>query len=455
MHRNTNNKRSLSGQGLALRLASYFAGSRFAARYHLNKPAERIAYLSTKNGFKLISGIQKRKARTQATAQPKTTAQLSAPKNSSPLFDLSLSDEQQIIQNTLHTYAREVFRSQAFAADEQQQPAELFSGPFATQLSELGLNAFSVPEALGGGAQHYSPVTNAIIAETLAWGDMSLAYCALAPTAVANALVKWGSPEQKNTLLPRYLDDPLCISAIAVQEKQPLFNPHHLRTEAKKTKNGYRLNGQKTLVPFSGQAEHYLVAAMQKGRPGLFIVAGDHPALQFSNHNTMGMRAAGNGTLTINNAELPHEALLGGEAFLQRPDNYHEFIHAGQLHWCALAIGTCQAALDYVIPYCNERQAFGEPISHRQSVAFLIADIAIELESMRLLTWRAASLAEAGKPFIREAYLAHTLCSEKSMKIATDAVQLLGGHGFTKEHPVERWYRDLRVLACQTSGLHL
>ena len=100
-----------------------------------------------------------------------------------------------------------------------------------------------------------------------------------------------------------------------------------------------------------------------------------------------------------------------------------------------------------MIPYCNDRKAFGEPISNRQGVAFMIADIGIELEGMRLLTWRAASRAELGLPFTREAYLARLFAAEKGMQIGTNGVQLLGGHGFTKEHPVERWYRDLRAIA--------
>jgi alkylation response protein AidB-like acyl-CoA dehydrogenase len=97
--------------------------------------------------------------------------------------------------------------------------------------------------------------------------------------------------------------------------------------------------------------------------------------------------------------------------------------------------------------YVNERVAFGEPISHRQSVAFMVADIAIELEGMRLMTYRAASRAEQGLPFTREAYLARLQCTERGMKIGTDGVQLLGGHGFTREHPVELWYRNLRALS--------
>jgi alkylation response protein AidB-like acyl-CoA dehydrogenase len=102
--------------------------------------------------------------------------------------------------------------------------------------------------------------------------------------------------------------------------------------------------------------------------------------------------------------------------------------------------------LDYVTPYVKERHAFGEPIAHRQSVAFMVANMAIELQSMRLLTYKAAGRAAAGKDFSREVALARKLCAEKGMQIGLDGVQLLGGHGFVKEHPVERWYRDLRGI---------
>jgi len=102
--------------------------------------------------------------------------------------------------------------------------------------------------------------------------------------------------------------------------------------------------------------------------------------------------------------------------------------------------------LDYVIPYVNERKAFGEPISHRQAVAFGVSNIAIELEGMRLATYRAASRAEQGQDYLRQVALARRLCADKGMAIGSDGVQLLGGHGFIKEHPVERWYRDLRAV---------
>jgi alkylation response protein AidB-like acyl-CoA dehydrogenase len=111
--------------------------------------------------------------------------------------------------------------------------------------------------------------------------------------------------------------------------------------------------------------------------------------------------------------------------------------------------------LEYVIQYANDRVAFGEPISHRQAVAFMIANLAIEVEGLRLLTWRAASRAEQGLPFHREAYLARVAAQDKGLEIASNGVQLLGGHGFIKDHPVERWYRDLMTLSTLEGALLL
>jgi alkylation response protein AidB-like acyl-CoA dehydrogenase len=126
--------------------------------------------------------------------------------------------------------------------------------------------------------------------------------------------------------------------------------------------------------------------------------------------------------------------------------DFSEAIALARLGWAALAVGTSHAVLDYAIPYVKEREAFGEPVARRQSVAFMCATIATELDGLRLVTWRGASRAEQGLSFAREAALAKRIATDKGMQIGLDGVQLLGGHGFTKEHPVERWYRDLRAL---------
>jgi alkylation response protein AidB-like acyl-CoA dehydrogenase len=129
-----------------------------------------------------------------------------------------------------------------------------------------------------------------------------------------------------------------------------------------------------------------------------------------------------------------------------KPFDLRRFVDLSRIGSGALALGVGQAVLDYVKQYCNDRVAFGEPITNRQAVAFMIADIAIELDGMRLLVYRAAARAERGMDFHREAYLAAVQCAEKGMKIGTDGVQLLGGHGFIREHMVELWYRNLRAL---------
>lgn len=426
-------------QGLGLGLATRFSSHKLVEKYNLRKPAEKLAYIATRKGFEVISQrIAKKKTNNEIKHLPQ-------PKSHSR-FDLSLSEEQQMIKDTVRAYAEEMIRGAAHDANEEMSLPK----DFLANLMDIGLNYFAVPENMGGAAQSYSPTTNAIISEELAWGDFSLAFASLAPVSVANAIVKWGTDKQKQQYLAPFLSETPVKAAIGVQEPNAFFDPYNLSTKAKKTKTGFKLSGAKTLLPFAGDADTYLIAAKYKKAPRIFIVSGDASGLSWENAPAMGLRACGTGTLTLKDVEVTSDALLGDDSF-----DYQKFIDLGQLHWCALAVGTCQAALDYLIPYVNEREAFGEPISHRQAVAFMVADIGIELESMRLMLWQAASLAERGKDFHREAYLAHTLCSEKAMEIATNSVQLLGGHGFTKEHPAERWYRDLRVLACIQSGLHL
>ena len=218
-----------------------------------------------------------------------------------------------------------------------------------------------------------------------------------------------------------------------------------LKTKAQLINGQYLLNGEKTLVILGETADLFLVSAEFQGRPDVFVVK-RNSSITAQKSPAMGLKATE--TMTLQFQNTPAER-LGDEDF-----DYSAFLDLGNLMWCAMAVGTCEAVKAYCIGYANDRTAFGEPISHRQSVAFMIADMAIEIDAMRMLILNAASLAEAGQPFHREAYLARLLCAEKSMKIGTDGVQILGGHGFTKEHPVERWYRDLRATAILHSGLH-
>ena len=235
-------------------------------------------------------------------------------------------------------------------------------------------------------------------------------------------------------------------AALAVLEPRPLFDPFALQTTARTRTpgGGYTLDGVKSLVPARRRsAELFVVAAEPRGRArrcsssspgrtGVLIEA--EPA--------MGLRAASTGRLVLEDVSRAGRRLLGDGAPTSTPTASGCRASAGRRWRC----GTGRAVLDYVIPYVNERQAFGEPISHRQAVAFMVANIGIELEGARLVTLRAASRAEQGSRFAREAALARRLTAEYGMQIGSNGVQLLGGHGYVKEHPVERWYRDLRAV---------
>jgi alkylation response protein AidB-like acyl-CoA dehydrogenase len=188
------------------------------------------------------------------------------------------------------------------------------------------------------------------------------------------------------------------------------------------------------------EAELFIVAAALDGEPRLFLVESGTSGIGLAADPSMGLRAAGLTRLALDDVTVPESALLGDS------DAYRECVRLSRLAWAALALGTGKAVLDYTSEYVKSREAFGEPIAHRQAVAFMVANIAIELEGMRLVTLRAASRAEQNLDFAREVGLARRLASEHGMKIGTDGVQLLCGHGFVKEHPVERWYRDLRAV---------
>ena len=431
---NTNSNMN-KAQGFGLNLLTRFAGSELIDQLKMRKLLEKTLYHGSKSGFKLLDSA------TRQFKPASDTTKQRLPSSSKNLFDLSLTDEQQMMRDTIQRFASDVLRPAAHQADDQAS----YPAVIADQAHELGLLFYALPESYGGVASEIAVVSNVLIAEDLAHGDFSLATSILSSVGVANAITRWGNEKIQQKYLPAFAEDTPLLASFAVLENIPAFNPNELKTQAIQTDSNYLITGEKTLVVLGEQADILLVAAMLNGKPNIFVVEkGDMIGVR--QNPAMGLKACQ--TVSLNFGNTPAQ-LLTDDDF-----DYQAFLDLGALSWCALAIGTCQAVKEYCITYANERVAFGEPISHRQSVAFMIADMAIEIESMRMLLWNAASLAEAGQPFHREAYLARLLCNEKSMKIGNDGVQIIGGHGFTKEHPVERWYRDLRATATMHSGLH-
>jgi alkylation response protein AidB-like acyl-CoA dehydrogenase len=422
-------------QGFGLSLITKIAGSDVLDQFKLRKFLEKSLYQSSKIGFKTLSKTQK---------AFKTDAHVSKqrlPNQQKSLFDLSLTEEQQMTCDAMDQFASKVLYPLAAEADNNEKfPVMLWQ-----HAADIGLNYYALPEVLGGVATEKNILSNILIAEHLAKGDFTLTAGLLSTFSVINAITQWGSEKVQSTYLASFAHDPEIQATFAIQEATPAFNPLQLKTKAMLSNGQYVIDGEKTLVLLGETTDLFLVNADLNGTAEVFVVKRDS-SITAKKSSAMGLKAAETVTLHFNHS--PAE-LLGDDDF-----NYTAFLDLGNLMWCAMAVGTCEAVKAYCIQYANERTAFGEPISHRQSVAFMIADMAIEIDAMRMLVLNAASLAEAGQPFHREAYLARLLCAEKSMKIGTDGVQILGGHGFTKEHPVERWYRDLRATAILHSGLH-
>jgi len=184
------------------------------------------------------------------------------------------------------------------------------------------------------------------------------------------------------------------------------------------------------------------VIADLSGKPQAFLVDKGAPGLSIEADPAMGIRAARLGRIRFDRVRVPKSARLGGDDGIDA----ERLIDLSRIAWAALAVGQCDAMVDYTRNYAKERSAFGEPIANRQSVAFTIADMALERDALRLMVYRAASRAEHGMSFRREAFLARIQAAEKGMQIGTNGVQMLGGAGFVKDHPVELWYRHLRAV---------
>ena len=427
-------KRSATDIGLAL--ITPIVGQEFLDRHNLRNPLNQGLRYGVKTVFSAAGASTRQFKRIQGLG--KTPSRLKP--SGSDYFDLTPDDDQKMIIETVREFAEEILRPAAHDADA----AAGYPGDLIAKAVELGITAINIPEDFDGIAEHRSTVTNALVAEALAYGDMGQALPILAPGGVASALTHWGSADQQATYLKEFAGEHVPQACLAIAEPHALFDPTMLKTTAVRTPSGYRLYGVKSLVPAAGDAEVFIVAAQLNGKPAMFIVEASANGLTVKADPSMGIRAAALGQVELDKVTVPLSARLGEDDATD--SDYSEAIALSRLGWAALAVGTSHAVLDYVVPYIKEREAFGEPIARHQSVAFMCANIAIELDGLRLITWRGTARAEQGLPFAREAALARKLGTDKGMQIGLDGVQLLGGHGFTKEHPVERWYRDLRAV---------
>lgn len=361
-------------------------------------------------------------------------------------FDLEPTEEQAMVLDTVNRFADEIVRPAAEEADlHRKAPASVLDGAY-----ELGLASLVIPESLGGAATSHGTVTTTLIAEALARGDAGLAVAILAPIGVASLIADHGNGAQQGKYLPAFVGERRVPATLALHEAGVLFDPEKPATRARREGAGFVLDGTKHLVPVGTSAELFLVSAtLPDGSTGLFLVDGGTAGLSVEAEPSMGLGAAELSTVTLAGVKVGADALLGTDPSAVLA----EAVQRSRIAWCALTTGTCQAVLDYCGPYTNDRVAFGEPISHKQAVAFMVANMAIETDAMRLMTYKAAARVDAKASYRRESFLARIFASEHGMEVGSNGVQILGGHGFIRDYPVERWYRHLRGLGIAEGGI--
>lgn len=349
------------------------------------------------------------------------------------------TEEQETARDAMRGFAEQVMRPMARECDE----AAAVPDSFLTQAWELGLTSTQIPETYGGFGAERSPITNTVILEELAYGDAALTIAAVAPSLFAYAVLDFGTEDQKTKYLPLFCGPQYYAAAVAVAEPWARFDSLKPHTAATRKGKGFVLSGTKCLVPMGERASHYLVVAQSNEGADAFFVARDAAGVSVSGpEKNLGLHALPTATLELCDVEVAEGDRLGGSA---RAD-VERLLNHSRVALAAIMTGLCRAALDYCVPYAKEREAFDEPIARKQSIAFRLAEMHIETESSRWLVWKAASELERAQRATRSAHFARSYAAEKSMWIADNAVQVLGGHGFIREHPVEMWYRNARTL---------
>ncbi len=352
-------------------------------------------------------------------------------------FDLS--DEQRELQSLAHEFAERELRPIAREWDEREDfPPELLA-----KAARVGLTSHAIPAEYSGGG--VSAVTSALVAEELSWGCAGLAAPIGATMFPVRPLLAFGTEEQRQRWLPRLASEDGCLAAIAFTEPGAGSDVAAIQASARREGDGYVLNGEKCYVTNGGIAEITVVFARLDDAISAFVLeAGDPGVSAGRKEPKLGLRSSYTGSILLDDARIPGERLLGepGEGFAVAMDF---FLHS-RPQVAASAVGIARAAFEYATAYANERHAFGKPLIAKQGVSFKLADMAMLIEASRLLVWRAAAALETGGEAGLLGSYAKALAADTAMSAATDAVQILGGAGIMRDHPVEKWLRDAKVL---------
>ncbi|WP_282793556.1 acyl-CoA dehydrogenase family protein [Streptomyces sp. CC224B] len=336
---------------------------------------------------------------------------------------------------------REIAPHAAQEEAEGRFPRELF-----TLLSESGLLGLAYDSAFGGGDQPYEVYLQVL--EELAAARLTVGLGVSVHSLACHALAGYGSKEQRAEYLPDMLGGGL-LGAYCLSEPSSGSDAASLRTKAVRDGDDWVLSGTKAWITHGGIADFYTVLARTggEGPRGVtaFLVPGDAPGLAAAApEKKMGMKGSPTAQLHFDEVRVGDERRIGDEG--QGFAIALSALDSGRLGIAACAIGVAQAALDEALSYATERRQFGRPIADFQGLRFMLADMATQIEAGRALYLSAARLRDAGRPFSKQAAMAKLLCTDAAMKVTTDAVQVLGGYGYTADFPVERYMREAKVL---------
>jgi butyryl-CoA dehydrogenase len=354
-----------------------------------------------------------------------------------------LTDEQKMTRQMVRDFAEKEVKPSAEERDEQ----ELFSREIFDKMGELGLTGIPWPEEYGGAESDF--ISYVIAVEELSRVDASMGTTLSAHISLAGwPLFKYGSEEQKKKYLePMALGEKL--GAFALTETTAGTDATAAQSTARLDGDSYILNGTKIFITNAGEAEIYIVFAMtdpEKGSRGMsaFIVEKDAPGLAFGKkERKMGLRSSPTLEMIFEDCRVPRENLLGQEG--EGLKIALSTLDGGRNGIAAQAVGIAQGALEEAVAYAREREQFGRPIASFQAISFMLADMATKVEAARLLTYQAAYLENEGLPYGKASAMAKLFASEAAMKITTQAVQIFGGYGYTRDYPVERFMRDAKI----------
>jgi alkylation response protein AidB-like acyl-CoA dehydrogenase len=358
-------------------------------------------------------------------------------------MDLQLNPEQEMMRKMVREFAHNEIRPHV----ETMDALDRFPREVVKKMGELGLMGIPVPEQWGGAGSDF--ISYILTLEELSKVSATVGVILAVHTSVGTfPILRYGTEEQKRKYVPKLASGEY-LGAFALTEPNAGSDAANIRTRARRDGNRYLLDGSKIFITNAGEADVYITFAVtdpDKEADGItaFIVDKDTPGFAVGKkEKKMGLGGSNTSECIFEQAEVPVENRLGeeGEGYKIALSN----LAGGRIGIAAQALGIAEAALEIARDYAQERVQFGKPLARQQAIQFKLADMATQIEAARLLTYRATWLRNEGRDCKREAAMAKLLASDTAMQVTTEAIQVLGGYGYTREYPVERLFRDAKI----------